>query len=109
MQWMPLALTTVASFIGTWLAAQFALARFYKEKTWERKTEAYTAIFEALHEMQQWFIAHERSLRQAKDLPEDKDEELRTAHHKARNNLVRTLDRQSWLLPPECMDAIDTL
>jgi hypothetical protein len=48
-------LTLIASFAGTWFAAHFALRRFYREKVWERKTAAYTAIFEALYDMSLWF------------------------------------------------------
>jgi len=34
------------------LAARFALYRFYREKVWERKIAAYTAIFEALMQLE---------------------------------------------------------
>ena len=41
-------LSALASFAGAWLASKWALSSFYKQKVWERKLAAYTAIFEAL-------------------------------------------------------------
>jgi hypothetical protein len=36
----PYNLTGIASFLGAWIAARFALSRFYQEKIWERKAAA---------------------------------------------------------------------
>lgn len=41
------------------LTARFALHRFYAEKQWERKVAAYTAIFDALHDITKWFSEHQ--------------------------------------------------
>jgi len=57
---LPATASFIASFFGAWLAARFALYRFYREKVWERKIAAYTAIFEALHDMGRWYEAHIR-------------------------------------------------
>jgi len=54
-----------------WLAARFALSRFYREKVWERKTAAYTAIFDALHDMDQWFAEHLATFSNDRDLTTD--------------------------------------
>jgi hypothetical protein len=52
-QWSPLLvgslLTLAAGAIGTVLTTNLALKRFYRERWWERKAEAYSKIIEALH------------------------------------------------------------
>jgi hypothetical protein len=40
---LPATASFIVSFFGAWLAARFALYRFYREKVWERKIAAYTA------------------------------------------------------------------
>jgi hypothetical protein len=47
-------LAATAAFIGSWLAARFALSRFYRERIWERRAAAYTSIFESVHEYVRW-------------------------------------------------------
>jgi hypothetical protein len=52
-QWLSLLvgslLTLAAGAIGTVLTTNLALRRFYRERWWERKAEAYSRIIEALH------------------------------------------------------------
>ena len=40
--------SALASFAGAWLASKWALNSFYRQKVWERKLAAYTAIFDSL-------------------------------------------------------------
>ena len=44
----------VIAVISARVTVHFALKRFYSEKWWERKTEAYTAIIEALHHVRNY-------------------------------------------------------
>jgi hypothetical protein len=44
-------LSAAAAFIGAWLVARFALNRFKQEKIWERQAAAYTAIFDAMNDV----------------------------------------------------------
>jgi hypothetical protein len=46
--WQLVVLPFIAATLGAWFTAHFSLRRFFREKEWERKTLAYTAIFEAL-------------------------------------------------------------
>lgn len=52
--WQLVVLPFIAAALGAWFTAHFSLRRFFREKEWERKTQAYTAIFEALHNMRAW-------------------------------------------------------
>jgi hypothetical protein len=91
-----------ASFIGAWLAARFALYRFHHEKVWEKKTAAYTIIFEAIHDIDRWFDIHIAEASGGYDLPEAKEEKLREDYTTAKANLSRRLDSEIWLIPIQC-------
>jgi hypothetical protein len=92
-------LTALASFVGAWLAAQFALRRFYREKVWERKTAAYTAIFEALHQMGRWFDEHISEIALDRELPKERAAELFRESRAAEALLDRRLASETWLIP----------
>lgn len=98
--------TAGASFLGAWLAARFALKRFYQEKVWERKTAAYTAIFEALHEMQNRYDAFWEAAMHSAELPEDEQAKLDAASENAYADLRRRLDSEIWLIPQACRERI---
>jgi hypothetical protein len=106
---MPIAASFVASFIGAGLAARFALYRFYQEKVWERKAAAYTAIFEALHDMSRWFDAHIGERTRNRDLSEDAANALSADYMKAQSDLQRRVDSEVWLIPEKCRRRIDLL
>jgi hypothetical protein len=98
----------IASFVGAWLAAYFGLFRFYREKVWERKTAAYTAIFSALHEMDQFFNTHIEDL-EMHSFSEQEQQKLTGAFEAARAELRRRLAAEVWLIPPKCRQRIDRM
>jgi hypothetical protein len=100
------ALTVISSFVGAWLAAQFALSRFYREKVWERKTAAYTAIFEALHDMDRWFDEHIDELAHNRELSTERAAQLRTDSLAADQLLDRRLAAETWLIPDPIRERI---
>jgi hypothetical protein len=46
-----LALSLLAAAGASWITVQLSLGRFYKEKWWEKRFEAYARIIRALHEL----------------------------------------------------------
>jgi hypothetical protein len=98
----------LASFLGAWLAAHFALRRFYREKTWERKLDAYSAIFGALHDMYRWFsVPRNLAIGGGKALPPAEEEKLKSEYEEARANLQRRLAVETWLIPPTIANRIE--
>jgi hypothetical protein len=85
--------SVIGSFAGAWLAAHFALKRFYKEKVWERKTAAYSAIFEALHDMSTWYKQHFNAMVNHREIPEEQRRELTVAYQLATNTFQRRQTR----------------
>jgi hypothetical protein len=96
----------IAAPVAAWLAARFALRRFYSEKVWERKTVAYTVIFDALHDMRRWFNEHWHAEEMHREVPEDVRAKLLADYREAEARLARQLDRERWLLPSACSERL---
>lgn len=88
-------LSAVAAFIGSWLAARFALDRFRHEKIWEKRAAAYTAIFDMLQELQtQWM---------------DESDIDHKAFVQAREIFNRRLASESWLMSSRFSEIVRTI
>ena len=103
------ALTVLASFAGAWLAAHFALRRFYQERIWERKAAAYTTVFEALYEISRWFGEHHNALENRQELDSDYQEEMSLSYQEAMRTLGRRVSGEAWLLPDEFTAILDEM
>ncbi|MGJ0455044.1 MAG: hypothetical protein ACR65T_17720 [Methylocystis sp.] len=102
-------LSTVLSIGSAWLTARLALRRFVREKAWERKTGVYAQIFEALHDMRNWYDAHLDAEFRHAELDPAQQEELTEAYRKAKASLSRKLSSETWLLPHSCLERISQL
>jgi hypothetical protein len=94
----PIVLSAIGGFAGAWLAARFALSRFYHERVWERRADAYTAIFEALHDMEKWFDQHIESEQRGRELTQDDKARLTEEYQTAGANLKRRIAKETWLI-----------
>jgi hypothetical protein len=102
-------IAVIASFVGAWLAAQLAFSRFAREKIWERKAAAYTAIFEALHYIGRWYEKHYEAMLIRKDIEDEKKAQIRAEANKAEEELERRLGCETWLIPPECRARLEKM
>jgi hypothetical protein len=107
--WQNIVLPFAAAGFGGWIAAQFALGRFRKEKVWERKTVAYTTIFDALYDMSRWFDAHSEAEQNGGELSEQRSNELGDEYRKARDMMLRRIASETWLLPEACINRITVM
>jgi len=92
-------LSAFASFAGAWLAAKLALNNFYRQKLWERKTETYTAIFEAIHTIERWYDKHFDALVESREIDDERKMKLRAESNKAEEDLERRLAGEAWFIP----------
>jgi hypothetical protein len=107
--WQNIVLPFVAVLFGGWITAQFALGRFRKEKVWERKTAAYTVIFDALYEMTTVNEEHYDAEITKRDVLQERVEELHVIYRKAQETLLRRLASEAWLIPEACAERIAVL
>lgn len=104
--WSSLLTACITAPLTAWLTYQFAVRRFYSEKIWERKAAAYTAIFDALHDLRKWFGEHQDALEEDRQIPKDEQTKLAADSREAKARLARELDRENWLLPPACDERL---
>lgn len=108
-----LSVSAVVSIVVAWLAVSLAasptLQRFYKERIWERKANAYTTILEALFVWLDYYGTHFEAAIERRDLTPERIAELSKQKTKARTAMMRSVEGQRWLLGSELNDAIDTM
>jgi hypothetical protein len=91
------------------LGALFAGQQAHLGRTWERKAEAYSAILEALHEMEEWFSQALDDEYVRRDV-DDATSATRAADYRAARKLLRrTIAREIWLLPSAVQDRAAAL
>jgi hypothetical protein len=94
-------LSAIAAFIGSWLAARFALDRFYHERIWERRAAAYTAVFDALHDQVKWYSTHLHASKGGREISDDEASKLSAESMAAQSALKRRIDSETWLVSDE--------
>jgi hypothetical protein len=102
-------LTIVGSTFGAWIAARLAFVRFSREKIWERKAAAYTAIFEALHYIGRWYEKHYEASIEAREIDDEKTKQLKADANKAEDELERRLASETWLIPTHCRHRLNRM
>jgi hypothetical protein len=102
-------LNIVGSFVGAWFAAQLAFNRFSREKVWERKAAAYTAIFEAMHTMSRWYEKHLEAAMLSRTLDVPTTDRLHAETNKAKDELALRLASETWLIPAHCRHRLDKM
>lgn len=98
-----------ASFVGAWIAARLAFARFSREKVWERKAAAYTAIFDALHHIGRWYGKHYEASLMGEEIDDERTKKLKDSANSAEEELERRLGSETWLLPTQCRLRLEKL
>ena len=89
-----LALSIIGASVGAYLSVKLAFRRFYNEKEWERKVDAYSKIFVAIHHLKE-HTRHELGLLvDADKLPKGDEAEIqrRTVIERLTEDMVTGLD-----------------
>jgi hypothetical protein len=109
--WLPTAgsfLTSiVVAVVTAYLAVHLALKRFYFEKWWERKAEAYSAILEALHHVRNHTDHNLESLKHGVDLSLESDAELTERLPDGMAELRKRWDVGSFVVSEEAVAVMD--
>ena len=112
-QWLSLLvgslLSVTAGAIGTVFTTSLALKRFYRERWWERKAEAYSRIIEALHH-----AAHCLSEWSDEDLTcqkfsDEKKKQLSDDFQAARNELEKATGVGAYIISKESAKVLAEL
>lgn len=104
-----LAVGLVVAVVSARVTIHFALKRFYSEKWWERKAEAYGSIIEALHHMKNYADIHiDYAMRNA-EVPEDQKTELAANFKRAHAEVRKRADVGTFVISEQAVKALQLL
>lgn len=96
----------VIAAVSSWIAVQLSFRRFRSEQWWERKAAAYERVIEALHHSKTFAHSHLEATSEGKELPEEKDKELRARSEAARFEIEKAMDIGAFLLSDEALSRL---
>ena len=91
----------VIAAVSSWITVQLSLRRFRSERWWERKTEAYQRIIEALHDSK---VCADRNFEETisgKEITESERKELNRRAKVAYEEIAKATDIGAFLLSSE--------
>ncbi|QYJ97088.1 hypothetical protein K0J45_16480 [Shewanella alkalitolerans] len=94
-----------AAFLGAWLASR----RFRNERWWEKKSEAYSELVEALHSMRWPSSEHFDAGIEHRELSEEYNQELWEEFKRARKIVWKITDSSSFLISSEVLKVVQEM
>mgnify|MGYP006883222247 CR=1 FL=1 len=95
----------IASF-SAWLTVKLSLKRFRTERLWDRKVVAYERVIEAFHKSKKFSSEHLDAEYVNRELPKERDTELRRLAHEALEEIRRTADIGSFTLSTSALKLL---
>ncbi|MCU8177621.1 DUF3265 domain-containing protein, partial [Vibrio vulnificus] len=99
----------LVAVFSSFLAAKWAMKKFYTEKWWERKEKAYTEIINSLYDMVQFYEVFKEDYGQENFISEDRSRELHQKHTKAYWTVRRATDLASLYVSDDAVKILKTL
>jgi len=97
------------SVVTAVLTVRLALRRFYSEKSWERRSAAYSEIIKALHHLREHADTNLQFTLIAKDIPEEGDARLTKEMEAAIAQLRLHRDLGTFVICDEAVDLLNAL
>jgi hypothetical protein len=101
--------TIVTAWITSRVTTSFALKRFYQEKSWERKVNAYESALTALFQMRLYAEINLSAVQGAQEVTTERGAELLTSWQKGHDDLRRVATIGTLLLSDLAATAIQNL
>ncbi len=98
-------LSVGAAFLGAWLASR----RFRNERWWEKKSEAYAELVEALHNMRWPSSEHFDARIEHRELSKEYSQELWKEFRKARKIVWKIAESSSFLISSDVLQAVQEM
>jgi hypothetical protein len=98
------------AIVASWLTAQFSLRRFYRERWWEKKYEAYISLLNSLHTIRKGFAADQGILLNDDGIVGREGAERRARDYEAaRAELNRVIDLGELIVSAETLAELEKL
>jgi hypothetical protein len=101
----------VSLVVGTgiaFLTVRLTLKRFYSEKWWERKWEAYSGLFDALHHVRNYYDHHWEFTLRGSELPPDTEKALGEKRGTGMAEIRRRIDIGTLVISEHATNVLRT-
>lgn len=95
--------------VSSWVTVRFTLRRFYSERWWEKKAEAYSSVIEGLHQMKRYYDGSAEAIERGGSfdvLTERRQAYLREMWADGEAKVLRALDIGAFLLSNDAVRAL---
>ena len=96
----------VSAIIGGLVPTVFSYLQHKKEWWWQKKTETYTEVISALYDAQLFSDEHYTAAITRRDVPADRDAELRAKSKLARDTILKARDTGIFFLSNDAIQRI---
>jgi hypothetical protein len=96
----------IIGFAGVMLTLWYNGKMAREQRWWEHKIEAYEKVIEALHNSKMFSEEHLEANYKGRDVPEDKDKELRRGAKLAHDEIIKVFDTGIFVLSENAMTRL---
>jgi len=96
----------VVAVLASYLTVRFSLRKFYTEKWWERKCNAYIGIIESLHDIILFLEIKQTDYGQGTGLSVEKEKEIQESYKIAYQKVKKATDIGSFLISKDAEDIL---
>ena len=93
-------------FFGAFIAAHLALQHYFKQRVWDRRAEAYTAVFDALERMADVCRTNANELMRGVDPSKEVEEARLQSYRSAQDQLKTVLGRETWIISDKVRERL---
>ncbi len=90
----------------SWFTIRLSLSKFREEQFWEKKALAYERVIDAIHKAKKFSSEHLDAQYSGRDLPDERDEELRKLAKEAKDEISRAADIGGFILSTQALEII---
>ena len=92
--------------ISSFITVNLSINKFRSERWWERKAQTYERVIEAFHHAKKLYAELLRAEEYQQQISETRAEELRSAAHIARDEILKASDIGSFLLSKDALKIL---
>ncbi|ARN29890.1 TPA: hypothetical protein LUC54_000898 [Acinetobacter baumannii] len=97
---------TVIAIVSSYLTSIWTMKKFYTEKWWDRKEQAYTEIINALYDMIQFYKVYKEDYGQDDFISDERATDLRQKYSDGIRKLYRATDLATLYVSEEAVNVL---
>ena len=99
----------VIAVVSAVITVKLSLKRFYSEKWWEKKSNSYASIIEAMHYMKKECVEHLSAAQESRVLSDDEEKKLEANSKKSADEISKAIDVGSFVICDEAVNLLSEL